>query len=207
MPPHDGGPWVSYPSRKGKPLSAWDGKTFDLGEYHRSQRVNPTPLEELEPFIQTWLYFGLLAEFLCVNVSQLGIASPLVDQQEFKEIVNHIYKTTLVQDGNRTYVNLDSDCLDLFLQRTRPRLAKDPEIMKNFYQHLNVCLACTKSVLAFLPPHSNHAVKCSIAALRELLMHAVITAFQFLGLKESFNRSWGVGFLDKEAKNSMKSHG
>jgi hypothetical protein len=88
---YDGGPWISYPSRNGKPLSAWDGKTFDLLEYHRSQRVNPTPLEELEPFIQTWLYFGLLAEFLCVNVSQLGIASSLVDEQEFKEIVNHIY--------------------------------------------------------------------------------------------------------------------
>jgi hypothetical protein len=58
-----------------------------------------------------------------------------------------------------------------------------------------------------LPQQFNHAVKYSIAALGELLMHTVNTAFQVLGLKERLGRYWGVGFLDEEAKNSMKSHG
>ena len=204
---YDGGLWTSYPSRRGWQLSAWDGKYFDLQEYHRSERVNPTPLAELEPFIQTWLYFGLLSEFLCVNLSGFKEGTPSVNEKELRAIVDLIYDATLIQDGNRKYVNLSSDNLNSFLQSTRQRLPKETEIMRKFYQHLNHCLSCTSSMLAALPAGFNHAVKCSIAALAELLMNTVNTAFRLIGLKPDFGRFWGKGFLDNEAKNLMKSHG
>jgi hypothetical protein len=204
---YDGGPWVSYPSRRGKLLSVWDGKNFNLQEYHRSERVNPTPLLELEPFVQTWLYFGLLSEFLCVNISEVGLGTLAVGEQEFKTIVDRIYDATLLQDGDGHYVSLTSDCLNSFLQSTRPRLPQDPEIKKRFYEHLNLCLSCTKYMLVSLPAEFNHSVKCSIAALAELLMHTVNTAFQLLGLKPEFGRFWGKDFLDKEAKRAMKDRG
>ena len=204
---YDGGPWRSYPSRRSQPLSGWDGETFDIQEYYRSQRVNPTPVAELESFAQTWLYFGLLSEFLCVDISELGVLTSTVDKPESKAIVKSIYDATLLQVGDEQYVNLTSDCLNSFLQSTRPRLPKDREIIKKFYEHLNLCLSCTRSMLAVLPPEFNHAVKYSIAALGELLMHTVNIALKRLGVKPKFGSFWGKGFYNEEAKKSMKDHG
>ena len=197
---------MSYPLRLGKPITAWDGKFFDLSEYARSQRVNPTPIEDLEPFIQTWLYFGLLVEFACIDLSEFG-GSQVVDEQGLKDIIDGIYEATLVRDGETTYVSLDTDCLNSLLHSTRPRIPKDLEIRKKYYDHLNLCLSYTSSMLASIPKEFNHAVKCSIAALAELLMWTVHVAFQMLGLKSKFGRFWSTGFFNEEIKNSMKSHG
>lgn len=201
---YDGGSWASYPSRIGKPITAWDGKTLDLQEYHRMMRVNPTSLEDLQPFIQTWLYFGLLAEFLSVNLSGLGINSPVAGGQA---IVTAIYEATLVQDGDKTNVRMDDDTLNSFLQSTRSRLPKDPATRKSYYEHLNLCLSYTNLILSALPIEFDHSVKCSISALAELLMYTVNLGFQHLGVKQGFGRFWNANFLDKEAKDSMKNHG
>ena len=62
---YDGGPFLSYPTRVGKAEASV--AFFDMMNYQRAERVNPTPLHDKEYFIQTWLYFGFICEFLCAN--------------------------------------------------------------------------------------------------------------------------------------------
>lgn len=202
---YDGGPWVSYPSRRGISLSAWDGEKFDMQEYHRSEANNPTPLGELESFVQTWLYFGLLSECQCINMSVEDGTSPV--GQKAVTIVDNIYKVTLAQVDDVQCVRLSQETLQSFLAVTQARLPPDAASRIKFYEHLQLCLSCTRSLLAVLPPKFNHAVKCSIAALGELLMETVNAAFQMRGLQTRFGRFWGKDFLDEAAKRSMKDHG
>lgn len=204
---YDGGPWMSYPARKGRTLTAWNGTSFDLIEHYRSERANPTPLKDLEPFIQTWLYFGLLVEFSGINLSSLEEDSSVLTDSTSKDVVDRIYDTMLVHEGDKTYVSLDSDCLRSYVESTRPRLPKDPEIRKKYYHHLTLCLSCAHSLLSTMPKDFNHAVKYSIAALGELLMHTVNAGFQFLQIQPKFGRYWGNAFLNDEAKTSMRNHG
>jgi hypothetical protein len=59
---YDGGPFLTYPLRKNKP---WMLPNDELGENNLGAHevLLPTPHEELETFLQTWLYFGLIFEF------------------------------------------------------------------------------------------------------------------------------------------------
>jgi hypothetical protein len=59
---YDGGPFLTYPLRKNKP---WMIPNDELGEtnFRTHDVLHPTPHEELEAFLQIWLYFGLIFEF------------------------------------------------------------------------------------------------------------------------------------------------
>lgn len=62
---YDGSPFLEHPKLEGKPevlLAADD----HLQDKHQ-ETMNPTPVHELEDFLQTWLYFGFLSEALCLN--------------------------------------------------------------------------------------------------------------------------------------------
>jgi hypothetical protein len=210
---YDGGPWDSYPARMGmSSLSAWDGNTFDQLEYHRLERLNPTPLEDLEQFLQTWLYFGLLAEFLRGDTSASeSISSPPKDAKS-KDIIEGIYKAILVPDGDKTFIKLDSDCLNSFLQDARPRIPNDPKVKKKYYDRLMLCLHCTNSVMWVVPKTFNHGVRCAIAALGELLTNTIYVASKLLEAQPTFTKlpgGWGFRrwFLDEDAKTSMQNHG
>lgn len=204
---YDGGPWVSYPSRCGVALSAWDGERFDIQEYHRSEANHPTALGHLESFVQTWLYFGLLSECQCIGMPANEDDTSSIGKRLAATIVDDIYKATVVQTGDLQFVQLSPETLTAFLSVTQARLRPDPAGRIQFYEHLQLCLSCTRSMLGVLPSEFNHEVKCSIAALGELLMQTVNTAFQMRGLKNNFGRFWGKNFLDEAAKRSMKDHG
>jgi hypothetical protein len=198
---------MTYPERRGRTIPGWNGTSFDGREFSRSGRKDPTTLRDLESFLQTWLYFGLLTEIICVNSSGLGDDTCVSDTSTFRGIVDRIYDETLVSDGDKTYVRLSSDCFDAFLESARTRFPEDPETRKRYYNGLISCLFYTNSMLSAVPDGFNHAVKSSIAALGELLASAVYTGFQRLQVSLSSIGSWGWRFFNEEAKTSMRSNG
>jgi hypothetical protein len=196
---YDGGPWLSYPARKGKLENMLKDGSLDVIEYARSERVNPTPLNEIESFFQTWLYFGLIAEFTGANCDD----DAGIDRSE-NDALNQLYKIVLVEDGS--FVRLDRQCLDEFLVAGRGKISKDVEVRKAHYNHLAECLSYAYSCATQFPPEFNHAVRCSIAALGELFMTTINFAFEMLGLP-LFGRDWKTGFLNEDMKASMVAHG
>jgi hypothetical protein len=76
---YDGGPFLSYPARVGKAhfgTAYLDRMTFNLTE-----RAYPAPTADLEAFIQNWLFFGLIAEFLGATSEDMPdhCSSPIKD--------------------------------------------------------------------------------------------------------------------------------
>lgn len=68
--PYDGGPFITFPQRLGKPQAMLTAlASSDYTSYWQYERVHPTPVDELEDFLQTWLFFGLGHEILgtCFN--------------------------------------------------------------------------------------------------------------------------------------------
>lgn len=58
--PYDGGPFLEYPIRKNKPWLLCDSASPSYMVHRIREATHPTPARELEAFLQTWLFFGLL---------------------------------------------------------------------------------------------------------------------------------------------------
>ena len=196
---YDGGPFLSYLFRKGKATKALDGTPFDSLEYRRAEWINPTPIKEQVSFFQTWLYFGLIAEFAGVNAADEA-SFDSTSSKSTKDI-EHIYKLLLKQ--NNQYVKLDTDTLEELLALGRTRLPKDPGARKQHYLHIKTCLAYTHAIILTVPRSFDHRVRCSICALGELFTTTLNYAFTLMKVPTFFPGSWGTGFLDEEAKSIM----
>ena len=201
---YDGLPFLSYPVRKGK---AGAGASFDLMEYLRHEAFHPTPTREQESFLQTWLYFGLIAEFLGANLQGAHNGSS-VNGPDSKEIINSLYSRLVINDGDHSYVVLDRDGLKWFLNTTRSRFPTDFEGKKNHYDHLILCLTYAHRMLSMLPRDFNHSIKFSIAAVGELFSQTVNFGIQIHKIKRDLlGMNWAIGYFNQDVKTEMKAHG
>ena len=200
---YDGSPFLSYPKRVGK---AEAGSAFsDLMNYQRAERIHPTPLHHQESFIQTWLYFGFICEFLCANAK--GDDINCVKPEDSQEIIDLIYKLIVIEDGGKSFISLDDEKLNKLLSIARPRLPESKEAQVQHYEHLLNCIAHAHPIFSTLPRDFNHTVKYSTAGLYELVAQTIRSVFSLLGIQRVFGRGWAVGYLNNEAKESMIDHG
>jgi hypothetical protein len=177
----------------------------NLMNYQRSERVNPTPLGDKEPFVQTWLYFGFISEFLCANAKDDATGSSNLEGSQ--EIIDQIYDMIVVQDGDKSYVSLDDEKLNKLLSIARPRLPEGREARVKHYEHLLNCIAHAHPIFSSLPREFNHTVKYSTAGLYELVAQTIRSVMSMLGIESVFAWPWAVGYLNQEAKESMMQHG
>ncbi|KAG0651411.1 hypothetical protein D0Z07_1659 [Hyphodiscus hymeniophilus] len=200
---YDGSPFLSYPRRVGKAEAG--AALSDLMNYRRSERVNPTPIREQESFVQTWLYFGFIAEFLCAN-SKEGTPNSLKPEGS-QEIIDQLYGMLVVQEGETSYVSLDDNKLNELLAIARSRLPESREALIEHYEHLLNCIAHAHPIFSSLPRDFNHTVKYATAALFELVAQAIRSVMSLLGIPRVFGRDWADGYLNEESKKSMMHHG
>ena len=207
---YDGSPWTSYPTRKGRAeLSLVDGDVLNDLETIRFLRVNPIPVAEQESFLQKWLYFGLIAEFLGANSGDLedrsSVKSP--DTGSSKDILDTIYNTVLFQEHGASFVVLENDGLQKFVNIAMSKIPQDIEAQRAWYIHLNRCLAHTHSVLSISPKEMNHTIRFSIAAIGEVFTYIVLNGLRGLKDQTPTARSWTTGYFNNEAKLSMMENG
>ncbi|TVY56490.1 hypothetical protein LCER1_G003061 [Lachnellula cervina] len=186
----DGSTWVSYPVKK---------ESAGLN-YLRAQRV--TPVREQESFLQTWLYFGLICQFIGANAVDGG---PPTSQSP--EVIDRVYDLIVVQDDSGLFVRLDEDGLNSLRDIGLSLLSREPEARKAHLDRMIFCLSCTQAILEQLPRDFNHMVRYSIASLGEIYAETVNVGLERLQLPNSFNRMWSGGLLDVDAKASMMEHG
>lgn len=172
---YDGGPWMTYPDRMGKPSFIYTKSSFDRLEFARQERKTPGSIREFESFLQTWLYFGLIAEFIGANSNDVPV------DPSTKEMLNRIYETVVIEDGDKEFIRLDMGCLDKFIKMGKSRISPDPEVRKAHYNHVRKCLIYAAPVINLVSAEFNWAVKASIASLGELFSQTVMALLDRLG--------------------------
>jgi hypothetical protein len=210
---YDCGPFLSYPARVGRPHA---GTVYvDRQRYARIERINPTPILDQDSFIQTWLFFGLITEFIGANSedAQDQSSSPTKDNksQSSKEIISQLYETLVVQEGGRSYVSLNADGLQSFLTMARPRFPQEPLARFQRLHHLEKCLRCAYAFWVTLPSACNHSVKFSIGAVGEVFSQTLLVlAYREGQEKKPVASSFGFSndyLLDQEVQTSMIARG
>jgi len=205
---YDLGPWMNYPERKGKPITTWNGTSSRRIEDLRPERVKdkPTPSKELEPFLQVWLFFGLLAEFSGINLKVPGEDSLVTKDSQI--ILDHMYDVTVVQgqDGKKSVV-LDWGYLNSRREMMLLRLPGDPAALREHYEHLQACLMCANSILKDVPDDFNYDIRYSICALGECLLETVKFELRRLSAPFKAGAVWRKSFLDQDSKILMATNG
>ncbi|KAL8949547.1 MAG: hypothetical protein Q9222_004356 [Ikaeria aurantiellina] len=191
---YDNGPFLTFPSRQ--------GKTYILEapseSKYRATIAISTPLAELEAFIQTWLFFGLLNEILkdmCTASQFVTVVNPSPTSRRRIDTTSLV---SIVQGWvNHVKVSDDSD-----------------EERQAQYNHIAECLQLTMRVLIAIRPSSrpdfNRSVIVSIASVAELLTAATNSAYKIRDLN-SQNKCPGTWAFrlhdDPKSAEMMKQHG
>lgn len=196
-----GGKWISYPAEKGKSYFP-DGGSTDLTSYFRAERLNPTPTREQESFLQTWLYFGLICQFIGINFGTGNARTA-----NTKTTIDKVYSLILKAEDGQNFVKLDEDGLRILRDIGLSQLPEDRESRKAHYDQMIVCLSCTHAISGGLPPDFDYMVKYSIASLGEVFTQTVNFALDRLQLPKTFGRIWSDGLLDADSKATMRNRG
>jgi hypothetical protein len=134
---YDGGAFLSYPERHGRPEMVTNsyppGTDFSLCE-----KANPTPIIALESFYQTWLYFGLLCEFADVNTDSPGAPPRELPLDDYLDFVYNNWTITTT-DSRRLIVSSATLSAELELWKW----TADAETQKLRCNHLFQCLRLT----------------------------------------------------------------
>ncbi|KAL9614766.1 MAG: hypothetical protein Q9167_000757 [Letrouitia subvulpina] len=185
---YDGGPFMTYPLRVGRPyVLPSHAENNNAIPYWRHEKLHPTPTPELESFIQTWLFFGLLHELL----------SEICQPSDFIRSLNNSHEPAIAtpnsdrQDAHQSRSNEDDDVLDdpSSTKNYAITTAKLPALLKSWvqkvqakaivasYDHTAQCLDLAYQTLAAVGPTFNTILKISIASAAEAIAFATNKAF------------------------------
>jgi hypothetical protein len=93
-------PFMTYAHRKGQlhrvPPSLRHGEPAP--EVTFTELLYPTPKEDQEAFYETWFYFGLLAELLCLNQQEDG--TWLIPEAQARAELDAVYKACVREDDD-----------------------------------------------------------------------------------------------------------
>ena len=170
---YDNGPFLAYPARENRPEIVPDAAIAAKPLLHEYERLHPTPNEEFEAFCQTWLFFGMINEFLgniCTSADFLrpGVdgTSSIISTSQLPALVERW--VTSVQDGSSSMT----------------------------YEHVAKCLRLTYTTLQATGPDFDLSIKFCIASVGELFEYAANRAFEIgnLVLENACPTSWRVPF-------------
>lgn len=154
--PYDGGPFLTYPIREGKPQMTPDeaGIVDMVLPFWQYEKRHPTPNKDFEAFCQTWLFFGLINELLGNTCKSADFVRP--DKAGDSKVLSTSQLPGLVKQWVRSIEN-------------------GSYIMN--YEHAAKCLRLTFDTLRAAGPEFDLRVKLCIASVAELFAHATNKAF------------------------------
>ncbi|KAL2039153.1 hypothetical protein N7G274_008202 [Stereocaulon virgatum] len=156
---YDGGPFLEYPQRSGvlPVLSVGNTLPGSISSL-QSQQIQSIAKQEIEPILQTWIFFGLIQEVLG------GICRP----SDFIAVSG--------QGGeNRRVLTTASlvATLDLWVTQVQSKTISPLP----YYDHIAKCLRLAFAVLSASPQSLDQTLRLSLASLGEILTFAVNKAF------------------------------
>ena len=172
---YDNGPFLTYPIRENRPEIVPDAAIAGKASLHEYEKLHPTPNEEFEAFCQTWLFFGMINEFLgniCTSADFLrpGVdgTSSIISTSQLPALVERWVIS--VQDGSSSMT----------------------------YEHVAKCLRLTHTTLWATGPDFDLSVKFCIASVGELFEYAANKAFEIgnLVLENKCPTTWSSPFRE-----------
>ncbi|KAG5973860.1 hypothetical protein E4U55_000231 [Claviceps digitariae] len=170
------------------------------------ESLYPTPRDELQPLLQTWLFFGLLAEMLSLNEIEPGGIWLMDRHLASAEIAQlHAQMTFSSSDDDDSDDNID-DGGPTVLTATRllsweplfrERLALAPDQFQRL-TYLSHCLQYCTVLLNSIDENVDHNVRYSIAALGEFFttgLYASATLSQPIIRLPVLGYSWNKNYL------------
>lgn len=145
---YDGGPFLTYPLRKSRAYMV--PAIGHLSYLEHERLLDPTPTSELEPFLQTWLFFGLLQE----------IFGELYSHEDFVRRDESISPPTTVVSTSKLLAVTDTWIREFAMTDAHSRIS---------YDHIAQCLWLARTTLQAAPVDFNPSQKYSIASLPELI--------------------------------------
>lgn len=184
--PYDGGSFLEYPLRENKPQgmpSAEEGPASL--SFLRYEQLHPTPNNELEDFFQTWLFFGLIHEFM-------------------GEFCNRETFLRRFEDGKAV---LSTSALPDIVSQWVALIKSGSSSLS--YDHVAQCLHRVLKTLRAAGPAFDPNIKFSIASVGELLEFAANEAFDTkdLTVDNKCPASWRGMIEDKYWLGPMQQSG
>ena len=186
---YDSGPFLDYPQRLGLPNLEID-ETFRLNPPLSSasrQVLAAVPPAELEPFLQNWLFFGLLNEVL----------GDLYRHEDFV--------TTFLDGENEKTIVTTADLLSR-LEEWDAKITQDQGSLIAVYRHIANCLILTRACLVIEYPAFDNDLKFHLASVAELLGYAASKACNVAWTDDPRRsltpRDWG-GTISEQFRKSV----
>lgn len=203
---YDGLDWVSFPARVGIQVPAstpWSSlnpdQRYNLIQGHLS--IDRTD------FIQTYLFFGIISEFLGGNSTQpdpLSIAHT-ADAASSKSL-RLLYDNTVLEDAEGLFVSTSK--LIPMLDGVRKNLPPEISARQEKYRHLASCLQQAWHILSILGPVIDPVIRDSAAVMCEFFAHVTNYALRRVGVDDVTCRlQWGTGYIGSDIRESMLSAG
>lgn len=212
---YDETPFLSYPAKVGRPEAgdAW----FDQTKYKILETFSPSSVPELESFIQTWLFFGLIAEIMGATRDELTLESSSKSDSTLednfptlssREVLDRIYDLVLVKRENGDCeIVLNAEGLQTILDITKARWPSNIETQQIRYDYLSRCIKCAYNILKSLPREFNHNVKSSIMGVLELFSQTLQRTAKATGLKYDYIQLYIPEYFTDDIRQDMMNHG
>ena len=156
---YDEGPFLDYPHRSGLPDLKIEG-TLGINSFlniPKQQFLAAVPRSELEPFLQNWLFFGLLNEVL----------GDLYRHEDFI--------TTVLDGGTEKTIVTTADLLSR-LEEWEAKITQDKDSLITVYEHIAKCLTLAHACLTIKYPDFDNDLKFHLASVAEILGFAASKA-------------------------------
>lgn len=191
---YDEGPFLDYPHRLGLPEFEVNG-TFrrnDILSTPNQKFLAAIPPAELEPFLQNWLFFGLLYEVL-------------------RGLYRHEDFVTTLWDGENEKTIVTTARLLSRLEEWEAKITQDKDSLIAVYEHIAKCLSLTQACLDVKYPTLNNDLKFHLASVAEVLGYAASKACN-VAWTDSPRRSlvpidWGRTISDDFRKSMLLERG
>jgi hypothetical protein len=195
---YDGGEWFSYPQRRDEKWPKLDPD--DILPLHQYMNSLPNS-RELEPFLQTWLFFGLLSEFFGGNALAkseviLIATDESSDGEARNEVVRRIYDSYTYQDAGRPYITTATLLQDM--EDEVRRRVSNRDLFKASCIRLGECLRMAWKVLKAASEDFEPRVRASIGAVAEILSHSTSYAFLLFKLPMTCPNKWTTTYFNEE---------
>lgn len=175
----DFGPFQTYLDRKYGDLGLSEAPRLPTGNGLLTlplQRVfDAIPAAKLQSFVQTWLYFGLLAEFLSLN--ELEDGSRLISLDQAREEMAELYREFSKKGDNRKLLTSVSVLGKIEIFAERVQLAG--ELAPRFH-YLHGCLTRSVLIINNSSQQLDFSVRYSMAGLGELFMTTLYARSHFV---------------------------
>lgn len=158
-------------------------------------------------FIQRYLFFGLISEFLGGNSTQpepLPVA-PIADTAS-SESLRLLYDNTVLEDVEGLFVSTSK--LIPMLDEARTHFPPEISARQEKYLHLALCLQQARLILSILGPVIDPVIRDSAAVVCEFFAHITNYELHRVGIDDVACRlQWGTGYIGSDARESMLSAG